>query len=497
MTNISSNVPPNSPEAEKAILGAIFIDEECLNRILQIIPNENYFYNIKHKVIFKAIKYLNNKNLGVDILTVAQALDDKKILDKVGGTIGLSSFSDITPSTVNIEHYAKIVKDKYLLRRLIEINNKETKELFLETKNPESINAEYEEKRVNLLTNSNDIAMCDSNKYLINLINTFRKMIKKDKYLIDFSGTPFENIKIERGNSFIGIAGRPEQGKSCCGLQMFENNYRKYKGRHHIFGYCESSEDKLGLRKFCIKNKITKANIQDILFEINSTTPIEAITDKELIQSIKAYLNKNVIIETPETNYEFTKVYTIEAFVNYCISKHNMLKRQGKGLGSVYLDHLQEVDTDKNFPAGNIREKIDYILSKIRYLMGKTNCDFYLMIQLSRKVEDRRDKRPILSDLKESGGIEQKLDYCFSIMNVNYYGLAEGSDDNPTEHFRTDIIWKSYFDCLKTKEQENHNQVLAFYPAQYSFYKFDSIQYYTFIKKWRENNTEDDIDLPY
>ena len=417
-------VPPQAKDLEQAVIGAMMIDGGAVNDIIDILRTPEAFYDKKHKVIFEAITELYSTSTPIDILTVTEELRKQGSLELAGGAYYLSSLTNKVASAAHAEYHSRIIIEKYIQREIISMSSDILKDAYDETKDVFNVLSKAEEDLFAIAQNNMKKSydtMSSAMKDAIEEIESARKNTD------GVSGIPtgFKDLdNITSGwqrSDMIVIAARPAMGKTAFALSMARNTAVDYNMPVAIFSL-EMSSVQLVKRLISSEaqidaQKLRKGNIADHEFQ--------------QIHSKIAKLSKAPIYidDTPGIS-----VFELRAKCRRLKQKHN--------IEVVVIDYLQLMTSGANKGAGNREQEISHISRSIKEIAKELNIPVIALSQLSRSVEQRGgDKKPILSDLRESGAIEQDADIVSFIYRAEYYGLLE-DERGPTEGMGDIIIAK-------------------------------------------------------
>lgn len=409
--NISQlNVPPQNIEAEKAILAAVMVDNHAINACLEhLIPED--FYKESHQFIFKAMMELNSKSQPVDIITLNSYLEDKKILDRIGGTSYLSELVESTPVAANVDSYAKLIKDKSLLRKLIHAAS----EIVTDCHNVEGEVSEVVDKAESKLFS---IAENKSGKTFApvkNLVFDSYKLIEKlyeNKDQLTGVTTGFPHLDEMtgglQGGDLIIVAGRPSMGKTAFSLNVAQNAARAGK----VVGVfsLEMSKESLVMRMLTNEAKIDAQRVrQGELYDEDWPRLSQAA---DTLSQMKVFIDD----QGGQTTYE------VRAKCRRLAKEH--------GLDMVLLDYMQLLRAPGK--QASREQEISEISRNLKALAKELSVPVIALSQLNRSLESRQDKRPVMSDLRESGAIEQDADVIAFIYRDVVYN-PETPDQNVAE----------------------------------------------------------------
>lgn len=432
--------PPQALELEEAVLGAMLLEKDAPVRVLDVLITE-VFYHDSHQLIFNAIKRLFDNGEPVDLLTVTEALRKSAELEAAGGAYYITQLTNKVASSANIEFHAKILVQKYIQRELIRISGEIGKEAFEDTADAFVMLDEAEKK---LFTIKNDTIK----KNYDSIDDLIHKAIKQVEAMKDagsgLSGIPsgFTNIdRITNGwqkSDLVILAGRPGMGKTAFVLGIARNAAVDHKRAVAIFSL-EMSSIQLVTRLIAGETeleaeKFRSGKLQDYEWE-QLNARVQNLSDAPIY-----------IDDTPQLS-----IFDLRA-------KARRLK-SNKGIELLIIDYLQLMRSDDSGKAGNREQEISYISRSLKSLAKELEIPVIALAQLSRAVESRQDKIPILSDLRESGSIEQDADMVGFLYRPEYYNITQDADGNDLtgvaqfiiakhRHGKTDsakIRWKEKF----------------------------------------------------
>ncbi len=393
-------VPPHSIEAEQSVLWSLLIDKDGFITIWDMLKPDD-FYNDSNKIIYEAMHDLYRNNKPIDLITVKEKLDDKKILDKIWGMTYLTDLVEVVPTSSNIFEYAQIVKNKSVLRRLIKSWNEiialgydeETKLGELLEKSEKSIFEVTQTFIKNKLVHINDI--------LTGRYEEFAEIHENpdlaNKHRIN---TGFGNMDGKlwglKGGDMVVLAARPSMGKTALALNIAQNIW--YKGKNIAIFSLEMSKEQLTDRMIASAMwidawKLAKWELEDEEFA-------------KIGEAMEKLSGANIYIDDSAGG----NLIDLK-------SKARRLKIES-GLDLVIIDYLQLMSNGNSM---NRVQEISEISRWIKWLAREINAPIIALSQLSRAVENRVDKRPVLSDLRESWAIEQDADIVMMIYREDYY----------------------------------------------------------------------------
>jgi replicative DNA helicase len=415
MANLDDNlrkVPPQNLEAESSVLGGILLDNEAINRVLELLIADD-FYRESHRRIFRAMMELTDRSEPVDLVTLSDSLKSKAELEAVGGTAYLASLADLVPTAANISYYARIVREKSILRRLIssatEIATRGFEEQanideFLDT--AEKIIFDISEKRVK----ASFVAVGDMIK---DSLKAVEKLYER-KELVTGVPTGFKDLdKLTAGlqpSDLIVVAGRPSMGKTAFCLNIA--TYAAFANVGVALFSLEMAKEQLVLRMLCSEARVNNAKVRaGYLGE----------RDFPKLANAAARLHEAPIYidDTPAIS-----ILELRA------KARRLVRDRAKRVGLIIVDYLQLMRGMGT--ASNREQEISEISRSLKALAKELSVPVIGISQLNRRVEDRGDKRPMMADLRESGAIEQDADVIAFIYRDEVYnqkspdkGIAE------------------------------------------------------------------------
>ncbi|MFA5526987.1 MAG: replicative DNA helicase [Peptostreptococcales bacterium] len=393
-------IPPHSIEAEESVLGSILLDKNAMYEVFNILKPEDFYSQI-HKAIFEAIIELFQQNQPIDILTLAEFLKKRKLLDMIGGRAYLGHLSSSVPSTSNVEYYAKIVEEKAVLRRLIEVSSDVMNKSFQE-KNETGDVLDYAEQKIFEISEKRQKSGFSIIKEI--LWDNLKTIDEASRMEGNMTGLDCGFADINNKTSglqksdLIMVAARPSMGKTAFCLNIAHNVATKSDAKVAIFSL-EMSKEQLVQR---ILSSEATVEIQKI-----RTGNLNSDEWNKINMAIDVLSKANIYIDdTPGITPLEIK------------NKARRLKMD-KGLDLIIIDYLQLMSSDGN--AESRQQEISTISRLLKHLAREIDCPVITLSQLSRAPELRADHRPILSDLRESGSIEQDADVVMFLYRDEYY----------------------------------------------------------------------------
>ncbi len=405
-------IPPHSLEAEQSVLWSLLIDKDCFITIWDMLLPED-FYNDSNLDIFKVMSELYRLNKPIDLITVKEKLDDEKILDKVWWIVYLSELTEIVPTTSNIFEYAQIVKNKSTLRRLLKAGNEilalgynENEELNKLLEKAEKSIFEVTQTFIrNKLVHINEILTGRYEEFAE--IHENPELVKDHRLQIGFSGLD-DKLWLKWWDMVI-LAARPSMWKTALALNIAQNVWFQWKNVA-IFSL-EMSKEQLTDRMIASAMEINSWKLAK--WELKDTEFAKIWEAMEMLSESNIYID-----DTAGWNLWDLK------------SKCRRLQIES-GVDLIIIDYLQLMTNGNSM---NRVQEVSEISRGIKELARELNVPIVALSQLSRTLESRPDKRPIMSDLRESGSIEQDADIIMMIYREEYY------DEFTDRKWVTDIL---------------------------------------------------------
>lgn len=394
-------IPPQNIEAEQATLGAIFLEPEALVTASEILIPED-FYRASHQRIYQVMLDLSEKGEPVDLVTVTADLADRKLLEEVGGVSYLSDLANSSPTAANIDYYSKIVEEKSLLRRLIRAASEIAANGYAREEEVEAVLNEAEKAILEVANRKNGGAFISIKDVLVQAYDNIEQLHNRKG---DITGIPTGFSDLDRmtagfqRNDLIIVAARPSVGKTAFALNIAQNVATKTEENVAIFSL-EMGAEQLVMRMLCAEGNIDAQRLRT-----GSLIPEDW---QKLTMAMGSLSAAGIFIDdTPGVR------------IGDIRSKCRRLKQE-KGLGMILIDYLQLIQG--NGRAGeNRQQEVSEISRSLKALARELQVPVIALSQLSRGVESRQDKRPMMSDIRESGSIEQDADIVAFLYRDDYY----------------------------------------------------------------------------
>lgn len=417
-----NKILPHNIAAEQSILGGILLDKELINKVSEIITPED-FYLESHKRIYEGIIEVCDRNEPLDLITLTDFFLKKGMLDKVGGASYLSALIDNIPSSANIVHHSKIVKEKSILRKLINVSGEIYNSAFEPIDDVESYLDMAEEKIFEITQKERSTHNCYEMKDIVRSTFKVIENLFHKKELITGVPTGFSALdKLTAGlqpSDLIIIAGRPGMGKTSFALSMLRNAALSAK-IPAVFFSLEMSKEQIVMRLLCAEAKIQLQNLRRGNLEQRDWTPLTNAAGK--------LSNANIFIDdTPSLSVLDLR------------SRARKLKAE-KNIGIIMIDYLQLMRSHNN--KDSREQEISEISRSLKALAKELNVPVVALSQLNRMVEAKEDKRPQISHLRESGAIEQDADVIMFIYREEFYRRDKENIPNDIKNVAEIIVAK-------------------------------------------------------
>ncbi len=402
-------VPPHDIEAEQAILGSMLTDKDAVIAAIEVLRDED-FYREDNKLIYTAILNLYNRAEPIDIITVKAELESMGKFDQVGGLEYLAALPENVPTTANATKYIKIVEEKSTLRKLIKTANEIIELGYDTTEDVEDIMGGAEKKIFDIMQNKAKKGYSPIKDVLVESFTKLEELYNRKQHI---TGVPSGFVELDyktagfHGSDLVLIAARPAMGKTAFALNIASNAAIRGRVPVAIFSL-EMSKEQLVNRVLSSEAMVDSNKVRTGKLEENDWTKLaEAIGP---LSEAEIYID-----DTPGIN------------INEIRAKCRKLKLE-KNIGMVVIDYLQLIQ-GTNKRNGSREQEISEISRSLKILAKELNVPVIALSQLSRAAEQRPDHRPMLSDLRESGAIEQDADIVMFLYRDDYYNKDSEKKD--------------------------------------------------------------------
>ncbi len=393
---------PNNLEAEQSVLGACFLSKYALQKASENL-NEDSFYNEKNGKIFSAMKTLMEEKTPIDLTTVTSYLKNKNELNEVGGVEYLTEILNFVPTASNIEYYIKSVEESAILRNLIETATEIASEGYNSDESVNEILDKSEKKILNIVKNRKSSEFRSIKDVLAKTQSDLERLYEHKDAVTGLATGWYEFDKLTTGlhpNEFIIIAARPAMGKTAFALNLATYVAMTQSKSVALFNL-EMSAEQLAMRILSSMGQIEGFKLR--------TGNLVGNDWKRINEAVSKLSTTNMVIDD-------TPGITIGEIRAKC----RRLASSEQGLSLVIIDYLQLISGGRNYGT-NRQQEVSDISRSLKTLAMELNVPVIALSQLSRNVEGREDKRPLMSDLRESGSIEQDADIVAFLYRDDYY----------------------------------------------------------------------------
>lgn len=419
---IEERVPPQNIEAEQAVLGAMLIDKEAITKATEVLSADD-FYREAHRVIFSAMLELYNKNEAVDMVTVTEILKRDNKLEDIGGIAYITSLANVVLTAANVKYHADIVAEKSVLRQLVRVST-EIAAMGYEANEDVGTLLDTAESRILEISNrKKKTDFTAINDVLMDSVQSIESLLQNKGGLTGLPAGFADLDKLTSGlhpSDFIILAARPSMGKTALALNIVQNvALRAHKviggePRSVAFFSLEMSKEQLVNRMLCAEAGIDSQRLR--VGEMHDEDWTHLWDACDTMSRAKIYIDDTAGITAMDMR-----------------SRARRLKAE-HGLDLIVVDYLQLMQgSGKRNNSGDRQQEVSEISRSLKALARELDVPVLALSQLSRSVESRQVKRPMLSDLRESGSLEQDADIVAFLYREDYY--------NPdTENKHTELI---------------------------------------------------------
>ncbi|MGB4661585.1 MAG: replicative DNA helicase [Mobilitalea sp.] len=391
---------PHSAEAEQSVIGSMIMDRDAIVAASELVVGTDFYEN-QYVILFDTMVELYNEGKPVDLITLQDRLKEKDVPAQVCSLEFIRDLVTAVPTSANVRYYAQIVKDKAVLRRLIKVSEETANDCYLDKEKLDNILEKTEKQVFDIVQNRGTKDFSDIKEVVLRTIDSIEAAAKNQGSVTGVA-TGFYDLDYKTAglqpSDLILIAARPSMGKTALALNIAEYVALKSNTTTAIFSL-EMSQDQLVKRILSMNSKVDSQAIR--------TGGLSGEDWASLMESARVVGNSNLVIDD-----------TSAISVAEMRSKCRKLKLE-KNLGLVIIDYIQLMSGSKR--AESRQQEVSEISRSLKGLAREINCPVVALSQLSRAVEQRPDKRPMLSDLRESGAIEQDADVVMFIYRDDYY----------------------------------------------------------------------------
>jgi len=393
-------LPPQNLSAEQSVIGAMLLDKNAIVHVIDLLQPES-FYRDAHKYIYEAILSIFERNEPADLVTVTEELRKSGKLDAVGGSVYISDLLNSVPTAANVTYYAKMVEEKAVLRRLIDAGTRIVNDCFDERNKVDAVLDSAEKTIFEIALKKARQGFHKIDHILKDVLDIMDKLYGKKEAITGIpSGFP-DLDKLTAGfqnSDLIILAARPSVGKTALALNFAQNAAIRHKIPTAVFSL-EMSKEMLAQRLLCAEAEIDSQKIK--------TASLSDSGWKRLVKSIERLSEAPIFIDD-------SPILTAMEMR----AKARRLKME-HGIGLIVIDYLQLMQGKQSVE--NRVQEISEIARALKTLAREIDVPVIALSQLSRAIEQRQDRIPRLSDLRESGEIEQTADMVFFIHRDDYY----------------------------------------------------------------------------
>lgn len=401
--------PPHSDEAERAVLGGIFLNADTLPDAQEYVTADD-FYKKAHRLLFQAMTDLQDNGTAIDTVTLSDYLDNHNNLDDIGGVGYITDLVAATPIASNVVYYAKIVQQKSTLRKLISTAQNIASRSYTEQDDVEGLVEDAERQIMDVSENRNQAGFKQIKDVLNQAMAQIDQLYQNDQAITGLP-TGFRDLdKITTGlheDEMIILAARPAVGKTAFALNIAQNVGTKTDKSVAIFSL-EMGAEQLVNRMLCSEGSIDANHLRT--GQLNEEEWQNLIIAMGSLSKAKIYMDDTPGIRMAEIR-----------------AKCRRLAREQGDLGLIIIDYLQLIEGSGQ---ENRQQEVSAVSRQLKKLAKELHVPVIALSQLSRGVEQRQDKRPVLSDIRESGSIEQDADIVAFLYRDDYYRDAEGDEDD-------------------------------------------------------------------
>lgn len=396
----AQRIPPHSLDAEQSVLGSMLLDKEAVAATSELLLGED-FYSDAHKEIYEAILDTYDQGKPVDLVTLAEALRRRGSLEAVGGGTYISDLSMSVPSTANVRYYIRIIEEKSILRKLISASNDIIKESY-EASEDMDIIIDHAEKKIFDISQKKNKKSFESIKTI--LLETYTKIEEMSKNKGKITGVPtgFKDFDLRTSglnpSDFILIAARPSMGKTSFAVNIAQNAAVRYKVPVALFSL-EMAKEQLAQRMLSSESNVELQKIRT--GDLSEGDWVKLVNAAAPLSQAPIFIDDTPAVTAMEVR-----------------SKARRLKME-HDIGLVVIDYLQLMSGRGK--AESRQQEVSEISRSLKALARELQIPVVAISQLSRGPETRRDHRPMLSDLRESGAIEQDADLVVFLYRDEYY----------------------------------------------------------------------------
>ena len=399
-SDVISKAQPNDILAEQAVLGAMLVDKDAVIASIEVLKSED-FYREDNKEIYAAMLELYSIGKSIDMITLKDQLTLRGTLDKVGGISYIASLVDNVPAVSNVENYIKIVEEKSVIRNLIKTANEIIRNSYSGTEDVDALVEQAEKRIFDVVQERNSRGYASIREILINVFDEIEEISKSGQSI---SGLESGFIDLDAKTSGLNksalliVAARPAMGKSA-----FVLNIASYVAKHQktpvMIFYLEMSKEEVTKRILCAESEVDSTKVKNATLESEDWLKLGEASGR--LSDMPIYIDDTPGLTSAELRAKCRKA------------------KLEKNIGLVIIDYLQLMESKNK--SSSRQQEVSEISRSLKILAKELNIPVIALSQLSRATESRTDHRPMLSDLRESGSIEQDADIVMFLHREDYY----------------------------------------------------------------------------
>ncbi len=413
LKNAFERVPPHSLEAERAVLGACLLDRDALLLVTETLSGED-FYETRHRLAFEVILDMARKDKPVDPLTVWEEISRREMADRLGGQGFIAGLIDTVPTIANVEYHTRIVRDKSVHRKLVQVGSDIVKLGYAEDREMEDILDEAERSVFEITRRGGERNFRHIGDILGTAFQQIETHYQQQEPVTGISSGFIDFDRLTAGfqpGSLNIIAARPSMGKTALALNIAQHAALERKKPVLVFSL-EMGGEQLAQRMLASEARV---NVHDLRTGTFHESAWEALADAAgRLSQAPIYIDDSSVLSTLELR-----------------ARCRRFKAKTNDVGMVVVDYLQLMHLPR--PTDSKQQEVAEISRALKGIARELDVPIIALSQLSRAVEQRQDKRPQLSDLRDSGAIEQDADLVILLFRPGYYSTNPEEEDNIAE----------------------------------------------------------------
>lgn len=436
---------PYSPEAEQALLGAILMEPTCIDRVMGIVPSPDYFYIQTHKIIYSKMLEMFTESRPLDLVTLLEAVKGEKDYDEATGKTYIVNLADSCPSISNVEEYARLVRDKYSLRQLITASRDIIETAGGGEVEPERLIDSAEQKIYDIRQGKAVDGLERIDRVIYQTFDRLEKLSKEDENFKPVSTGISDLDRVITGlnkSDLILLAARPGMGKTSFALNIARSVAVQSKKKVAFFSL-EMTKEQLASRLLSVEALVGGVKLRT--GKLNDEEWQRIISASDVLSKSEIYLDETSGITVPEMKAKLRRL---------------------RGVDLVIIDYLQLMSSAKAI--NNRVQEISEITRNLKIMAKDINVPVICLSQLSRASEQRPDHKPMLSDLRDSGSIEQDADIVLFLYRDGYYADKGEAGENAQVDLNS-------AECMVAKNRHGETSTVKLH-WQGEFMRFSSIE---------------------